>query len=303
MKALDLFFAARPLLLVPIWSIYFVSLHYHHKLSGEAFGWPNLLSLLCLTLLGAGACYINQVYDADTDRINNKGHFIQRGILSEQSLMAGFIILSVIALAVSIAVSTLFFFICVQLFALSYFYSAPPLRLKDRPISGLVANAYAIGFLGCLAVFPRMNVDNAGLLGWDNPFYFAMSVGGVYLLTTIPDREGDAGIGKQTIAVLSGRPMAIALSVCWLLVASVEAWQSTSWPLVWIAVASVVAVVIAGVTSSDRVTLFAAKFPILLLTLLAGWYYPRYLIFVVVLVIATRIYYARRLRILYPSLT
>jgi 4-hydroxybenzoate polyprenyltransferase len=302
MKALDFIFAARPLLLVPIWSIYLVSLHFHHELSGESLGLPNMLSLVCLTLLGAGACYINQVYDADSDRINNKGHFVQRGILSEQALMAGFIILSVVALAVSINISTLFFFICVQLLALSYFYSAPPLRLKDRPVAGLVSNAYAIGFLGSIAVFPDMNVANAGSLGWDNPFYFAMAVGGVYLLTTIPDREGDAAVGKQTIAVLVGRRMTIALSACWLFVAAVAAWQSSFWPLVWIAVVSVAAVVIAWVTSSNRVVLFAAKFPILLLTLLAGWYYPIYLIFVVVLVIATRIYYARRLRIKYPSL-
>lgn len=302
MKLLDLLFAARSLLLVPIWSIYLVSLHLHHQLSGESFGLTNVFSLCCLTLLGAGACYLNAVYDADSDRINNKGHFIQRGMLSENAMMAGFIVTSVIAVGLSLAVSTLFFFICIQLFALSYFYSAPPLRIKDRPVAGLVTNAYAIGFLGSIAVFPKMSVSNAGLLGWDNPFYFAMAVGGVYLLTTIPDRAGDGAIGKQTTAVLAGGLLTMTLTVCWLLVAAVAAWRSDFMPLFWIAVLSTGVVVIAGVTWSNRAVLFAAKFPVLLLTLLAGWYYPIYLIFVVVLVIATRIYYARRLSIKYPSL-
>jgi 4-hydroxybenzoate polyprenyltransferase len=301
MKALDLIFAARPLLLVPIWSVYLVSLYFHHQLSGGSFGLANMLSLFCLTLLGAGACYLNAVYDADSDRINNKGHFTQRGILSEQSRMAGFIILSVIAVGLSIAVSTLFFLVCIQLLVLSYFYSAPPFRLKDRPVAGLLSNAYAIGFLGSVAVFPKMNVDNAGLLGWDNPFYFGAAVAGVYLLTTISDRTGDAAVGKQTLAVLAGPRVTIALSLIWLAIAAVAGWQSEYPPLFWIAVVSALTVAVAGTMSSDRIILFAAKFPILLLTLLAGWYYPVYLIFIVVLVIATRIYYARRMCLQYPS--
>lgn len=301
MKLLDLIFATRPLLLVPIWSIYLVSLYFHHQLSGGSFGFSNVLSLGCLTLLGAGACYINAVYDAETDRTNNKGHFIQRGILSEQSLMAGFIILSVIGVALSLAVSTLFFLVCIQLLVLSYFYSAPPFRFKDRPVAGLLSNAYAIGFLGSVAAFPKMNVDNAGLLGWDNPFYFGAAVAGVYLLTTIPDRTGDAAVGKQTLAVLAGPRVTVALSFIWLAIAAVAGWQSAYPSLFWIALVSAMVTAVAGAVPSDRIVLFAAKFPILLLTLLAGRYYPIYLIFIVVLVLATRIYYARRMCLKYPS--
>ncbi len=302
MEILDFIFAARPLLLVPVWSVYLVALNFHHELAGKAFDWINALSLLCLTLLGAAACYLNQVHDADSDRINNKGLFLQRGILTESHMSAGFIILSVIGLGLSVFVSNLFFLICSQLLVLAYIYSAPPLRLKDRPVAGLVANAYCIGFLVAFSVFPKINVNNAGLLGWDNPFYFAMAVGGVYLLTTIPDRSGDAATGKQTVAVVAGRTATILLATLWLFVAAVAGWQSDYLQLCVIALVSLAVTLGALVIESEKTILFAAKLPILLLTLLAGWYYPAYLIFIVVLVIATRIYYAGRFKIRYPSI-
>jgi 4-hydroxybenzoate polyprenyltransferase len=302
MKALDLVFAARPLLLVPIWSIYLVSLHFHHDLIGAAFGLVNVLSLAYLTLLGAGACYINQVFDAASDRQNNKVYFLARGLVTERQLMLGFVLTGILALSLSLLVSNLFFLICVQLLAFSYFYSAPSLRLKDRPVAGLVANAWCIGFLISVSVYPRMSQHNAGFLGWDNPFYFFMAVGGIYLLTTIPDQSGDAASGKQTVAVVAGRGRTVLLAALWLTVAAVTAWNSDYLPIFGVAVMSVLVTLVSLSASSERFVLFAAKLPILLLTLLAGWYYPYYLIFIVVLVITTRIYYTRRLNISYPNI-
>ena len=56
------------------------------------------------------------------------------------------------------------------------------------------------------------------------------------------------------------------------------------------------------VVRSQQAVLFAAKRPILLLTLLAGYHYPVYLAFVVALLILTRTYYARRFGMVYPRL-
>ena len=46
----------------------------------------------------------------------------------------------------------------------------------------------------------------------------------------------------------------------------------------------------------------AAKMPLLALTLLAGYYYPVYLGFVVALLVGTRTYYHRRFGVIYPEL-
>ena len=301
MRAFDLIFAARPLLHLPIWSIFLVALHYHHELSGESFGGQNLVMLICLSLLGAGACYLNQVYDADSDRLNNKCHFLQRGLVSERALMIGFVATSVVALALSVTVSFLAFFICVQLLALGYLYSAPPVRLKDRPISGFLANAYGIGFLAPFAVFPEMQADNAGLLGWDNPFYFFCAVGSIYILTCVSDQYGDALSGKRTIGVVAGFRVSHMLALLLMLVAALCAFQSEFPVLMGLALVAAAAIAGARWRKSDAAVRLAAKVPIILLTLLAGWFYPIYLIFVVVLILATRIYYARRLGIRYPE--
>ena len=52
-----------------------------------------------------------------------------------------------------------------------------------------------------------------------------------------------------------------------------------------------------------QLVLLAAKLPVLLLTLLAGCYYPIYPAFIVALKIVYRIYYWRRFGVVYPVLT
>ena len=71
---------------LPVWSIYLVSLQYHHRLSGDTFDAGDLLMLSCLTLLTAGAYFINQVHDVETDRVNDKLGFIVGGFLTSRSM-------------------------------------------------------------------------------------------------------------------------------------------------------------------------------------------------------------------------
>jgi len=48
--------------------------------------------------------------------------------------------------------------------------------------------------------------------------------------------------------------------------------------------------------------MFACKFPILLLTLLAGIHFPFYLFLLLLTIILTRVYYKKRFGIVYPKL-
>jgi len=158
MKLLDFVFAARPMLHLPIWSIYLVALFYHQKLNGGHFQWSNAVMLVCLSLLASGSYYINQVYDYDSDKINRKLGFLQKGLLSRNELMAAYLVVSVAAIACALAYSFFVLVIFLQLFVFGYVYSAPPLRLKDRPVSGLLANAYTFGFLVPFTVMPQLNL-------------------------------------------------------------------------------------------------------------------------------------------------
>jgi len=98
MKLLDLFFAARPMLHLPIWSIYLVSLFYHHQLSHEHFGWANVGLFIGLSLLASGAYFLNQIYDYDSDRINRKLGFLHLGFLTKIEMMVIYLMVSLVAI-------------------------------------------------------------------------------------------------------------------------------------------------------------------------------------------------------------
>ena len=303
MKLLDYIFAARPMLLLPVWSIFLVALHYHHELAEKTFSWSDLLILSCLTILTAGAYYINQVFDIESDKLNSKLGFLQKRLVSAGMLMAMYIIFSVLALSAAVFISTTLFIIFLQLLLLSFVYSAPPFRLKDRAVSGLFANAYSFGFLIPISVMPLITQHSAGLMGWDNPFYFFLSVIGVHILTTIPDIKGDKAAGKKTIGLIL--PLRVALLSAFMSFggAALVAHYSNFLPLMIIAVISATLALTALVSTNLQIILAAAKIPILLLTLLAGYFYPIYFLFIVALLFLTRAYYKKRFNVVYPGLT
>ncbi len=302
MKFLDYVFAARPMLLVPVWSIYLVALQYHQELTGRQFSLGNIAVLAGLSFLAAGAYYINQIYDKDTDQANQKLLFLRDRLVNEKTLMKLFMVLSIIPVAIAALYTKALFFIFLQLCGLGFIYSAPPMRLKDRAVAGLLANAYAFGFLISVSIMPEMTQHNIGLLGWDNPFYFFLAVMGVHILTTLPDAPGDRSSGKKTIGVIFPRKIALLLSLFAFAGASQVALNSGFTILTVIAGIAAVLVICNFLNSNDRLIFLAAKLPILLLTLLAGYFYPLYLLFVVALILATRTYYRRRFNITYPKL-
>ncbi|UCD63550.1 MAG: UbiA family prenyltransferase [Candidatus Zixiibacteriota bacterium] len=287
---------------LPLWSIYLVSLHYHLKLSGESFQWQDLVILAGTTLLAAAAYYINQVYDVGTDRVNRKLGFLQGNFVSVGGLTALYIALSVAAVAVVAMLSPVTLGIFLAAFVLGYFYSTPPLKLKDRPVAGLVVNAVGIGFMVPVLVMPDASVHNIGLLGWDNPLYFMLAVGSIYLLTTLPDREGDAAAGKRTAAVVLPRMFVLLGALILILLAAYTARRSGHELLSYLALASSALILVNLMLRKAALELAAAKIPILLLTALAGYFFPLYLLIIVAIIFAGRIYYKKRFGVIYPRL-
>lgn len=303
MKLLDYIFAARPMLLLPVWSIFLVSLHYHQQLSGERFDLTDLSLMISLTLAAAGAYYLNQVCDQESDRINGKLGFLHRGILSEKELTRWYLLLSVLSVTLALAVSVPTFFVVLVLFILGYVYSAPPFRLKDRPVGGLIANATGIGFVIPLAVMPDISFHTAGLLGWDNPFYFFFAVGSIYIVTTLPDRRGDEAAAKRTLAVLLPRRMVLMIALCLMMLSAWVAWYSDYTGLLYLSLFSSAFLILTMVVNSDKYILTAAKLPIFLLTLMASGFFWGYFLFMVAILFLARIYYRKRFGITYPGLT
>ncbi len=302
MKALDFFFATRPLLQIPIWTVYLVALHYHLRLSGESFALVDLLIMVCISLVFSAAAYLNQVYDYESDRINGKVGFLQRGYITRSALLKGATVLVIVPLAVVSLVSFFTLFLFTQFVFFAWAYSVPKWRMKDRPAAGLFANAWGHGLLVSFAVMPDIASCNSGLLSWNDPFYFFLAVGSTYILTTIPDRSGDEATGKRTLAVVLGRTGALLIALVLVFGSAGVAAESGHLMLVILSLLSGLLVIFALIWRSDRPVLFAAKAPLLLLTLLAGFSFPWYLLFVVALVLGCRIYYRKRFNLVYPEL-
>ena len=217
-------------------------------------------------------------------------------------LWTAFAVCSVAAIGVAPFLSLWLVIVFAQLLLLGVSYSAPPLRLKDRPVAGLLANAYAFGALIPLAAAGEVSFDRAHEQTWLLAAYFALAVAGVHVLTTLPDRRGDSATGKKTVAsAMGGRPARL-LALLLITGSALVAYRLGLGHLMYISIFSAILVAMSVMLPSPALDLFATKAPILLLTILAGVFFTAYLVFVVVLLVGCRLYFRRRFGIVYPQL-
>lgn len=305
MILLDYIFAARPLLMLPVWSIYLVTRYYLTGSMRCCLGPSDVIMLTSLTFMAAGSYYINQIADYESDALNDKLGFLQKGFVSSRGLTRGFLILSALSMFMTVVVfSAWYLLILEQLFVLGIAYSLRPIRAKDRPIGGFFVNSYGYGFLIPLTVaYWTFRLKYLTWVDLELPVYFFCTVGAIYLLTTLSDREGDRKTGKRTAGVLLPRSIVLLLALILLLFSMWLAYEGKFQFLIYISAAACVSVVVAFLIKSDSVVLVATKLPILLLTILGGYYYHEYFWFIVAVVILTRLYYKYRFGIIYPRLT
>jgi 4-hydroxybenzoate polyprenyltransferase len=298
-KAIDFVFAARPMLLFPIWSIYLIT--YRYADFGRSFDTGSALAVAGVGLLGMGAYYVNQIYDYQSDLINNKIGFMQQGFMKRGDLLSAHIVVSAVALLLGFMACPATGFFFSLLYLVGIFYSVPPFSLKNRPVLGMLSNGFALGVILPLSVpgFLRLSPESVISIA----SYFFLTVSAVYLLTIIPDREGDKRSGKLTLAILLPDRTLILLAFGMTLLSTLNALASGYIHLAALGVVSAGSFLIAAIVPRESIILFACKFPILLTIILAGYYYPWYLIFAVVITILTRLYYQKRFGICYPRLT
>lgn len=192
---------------MPLWTLTLVG----YYLSGaegvtHRFSWlPQgrlALSLLVYTLLMGSVYIVNQIFDCDTDRLNKKLHLLSKGYLSLKAAWAECLILIVIALGLSFLFSPAYRAFLLLSLGLGILYSAPPFKLKGRPILDILSNG--IGY-GCLAFMvgwlTKGNYSRVHLL---KSIPYVLAVAAVFINTTVPDIEGDKKTGNITTGVFLG---------------------------------------------------------------------------------------------------
>ena len=286
------------MLLLPVWSLYLIAHNFYFE--NDSLNRLDFIVLICLTFVVAGAYYINQIYDFQSDLINKKLGFLQSGKISKNEMIIVYAVISLIAIITGFKIGLFLGVVLLSIFVLGYIYSVPPLRLKDRPLSGLLSNSIAYGILVPLSI-PGL-AGSADYLMMIMPTYLFLVVSAGYLLTILPDKEGDAKTGKRTLAVILSDRSIIISAIILLVISLLLAWEMGHRYLLLISSLSILLYFITLIWPRSNLILLACKLPILLMSLLAGYYYPEYLIFLLALIILTRLYYKKRFGMVYPRI-
>ncbi len=312
----DWIFVTRPLILLPAASFYLLGsrgarLRVWAPALPDAFAW-GLVSLLALS---AAAYLVNLVHDEDADRLNDKGHYITRGIFSRRTVVA-------LALA-ALSVAAWTFRRCVPpqhlplagVLALGCAYSLPPLRLVARPGFDLAANALGYGGLSFVAGWTAISADTAA--AWIAAVPWMLVVAATFLHTTILDAEGDRAAGKTTFTVRWGVPASSRLAA--LACVAAAAWlawanpSDTHDPIARrVVLVAMVACAVAdlrvrrGVRRGDMRTVVRTSEALVqgmtaLVVVAASVTYPGFLAVALVAALLARVYYRARFGISYPG--
>jgi lycopene elongase/hydratase (dihydrobisanhydrobacterioruberin-forming) len=168
---------------------------------------------------------VNDLFDGDTDRFNPKK-------LDKENLLAGgeagllrralAVVAVVTAVAVAASGSPRIALLWAAFIALAVGYSAPPLRLKARPVLDSASNIlYGIpGFIGFYQSSGRMPgaAAVAAVFCW---------TAAMHLFSAVPDIDSDRRAGLRTTAVALGyRGSLAACAALWLAALAAGAWGS-----------------------------------------------------------------------------
>jgi 4-hydroxybenzoate polyprenyltransferase len=299
MRLVDLFFAMRPLVLVPAWSFFLLGFGMARAdLGAESRGFP-LARFAALSLVLIGSYLVNQVVDYESDRLNGKGLFLQRGLFTRRS----YVVLASVAILFGLAFS---FWrredpaLLAAAAALGLAYSLPPLRLAARPGLDLVANALGYGGIALwLGADGAVHPSGTWLLRFGAS---TLAVAAVFLHTTLLDLEGDRRTGKRTSGVVFGEATCRRAALLFALAAGIAAGFARA-PILLGATAIVTGLCILAALRPKRASsrsvcvagtaAFAAA---------ASVYVPFFLFAILLLAVVTRLYYRRRFALAYPAL-
>lgn len=289
------------MLLIPVWTVYLhATAHiYHYKRITLTFSINDAIYVAALTFVFVGTYIVNQIFDIESDRINKKLFYLPEKIISLSSAWLYYAAVSACGVAAASLLNIQAGLAASIIVTLGLLYSVPGIRLKDRPVAGLLANVVAYGYLiPAIHGLSGITVD-----AWSEVLPYMLAIATGYLLTTIPDMDGDRLTEKQTVAVILGRDKTLRLALLVSLATISASLSTTNIDLAVISSITAILIVVQIYRPNEALLRFSCKFPILLLTIAAGIYFPPYLLFLLLTTVGTRAYYRKRFGIIYPKLS
>lgn len=304
MRAADLIFLTRPLLLCVSSAFFFAGACRGFAPAAVAL-WPAAMSAMArnfslFTLIVASSFVINQVFDVESDRLNQKNFIIGSGLLRRWEAAALCAALSLAALVAAFGSASPVRELGIAGLALGFAYSAPPVRLKGRPLADMLANGLGFGLLGFafgwLSVLPYED----SMLLKAAPYALAMCA--VFLLTTIPDEAGDRSAGDRTTCVVMGKEWVARAGLVMLVAAGGAGLATGEAPCVLGAVASLPAFIAAAAEPSLGMSVLAGQFAGRVFFAVMCVAAPQLAVLGALAYWLSKTYYARRLGLDYPRI-
>lgn len=316
MRIADFVFVLRPLILVPAWAFYALGAH-----AAPEVVLATVLAdggFWCLTAVLACAYVLNQIFDRDSDALNDKGLYLTRGVFGVRAMIAiAMVCFAAASLAYTRVVpgqrTPLIF-----AFLLSMTYSLPPLRFCARPYFDLAANAIGYGGLAYVIGATGHGASFAG--AWRNGVPWVFLVAATFLHTTILDVDGDAAAGKRTTTVAAGVRASAWIAVLFAFGAVADAAFSfiergtRAYPVIVTAfglagfVAAAIGIekalrkgAVTGRAARSRAASLAVQLVTALVAVTAVLRDPLLLLILLPLIVAARAYYRLRFGLTYPG--
>ena len=171
-----------------------------------------LWGAIILMLVNAGSNALNQVYDADIDRVNKPERPIPSGrIRPDEALSIAWLLYFVAFFRAALFLRGPYFLLILALIGFTYAYSVPPLRLKERLWTNNVSIALARGMLGFVAAWCIFG-NPFNPLPWVIGGIMAFFLVGAMTTKDFTDVEGDRMYGARTLPVVYGLERSIGMS-------------------------------------------------------------------------------------------
>jgi geranylgeranylglycerol-phosphate geranylgeranyltransferase len=219
-----------------------------NSLTGAYDAWTILLINLALPLstllIITGMYVLNDLFDADLDRINGKTNRpIPAGRVSKRQALFFVVLMNVIGLCVPVFANNLMGFAFASMIALiGIMYSLPKISLKDRFI--IKTCAIAVAMACSLLLGASVFLDNYFEIGITNSsglmmFFqtesqimyplFASAVLALMVFVTSPlndlgDIKGDKEAGRKTIPIVLGKRNTVVLSMSIAILIAASSW-------------------------------------------------------------------------------
>ncbi len=305
LRWLDYLFILRPTLFFPVWTVFGAGLVVAYVRLGRP-PWTRWLSAeaalngLALTLLMGSAFVLNQIVDIPTDRRNRKLFLLADGHVSLAVAVfeAAVLFLASLSMAFAAGLQSGVLFVVIY-FVTAVGYSLRPFSWKDRPLAGLLANMLGASLI-FTAGFTALSAPLAAALWKSLPY--AAAVGAVFLYTTLPDEPGDREIGKRTFVVAFGPRWTIRAGTALEMLSGILAFALRD-PVIFVpALAAAPFFLYASLRPRMENVVRAIKFPILFLALSVCYFFPPYIVLLVVTYLFSKWYYWQRFGLRYPSL-